>query len=384
MTKICCCFNNLSSYRETIYTAMDREFDIDWYIEDSDEGVKEFDAAKLKSVRHLHRVPLKGFYWVKGMLSLLRKDYDTYLMLGATRNLTLYVFLALKCLFFRKKRVLSWTHGYYGKESKLNIALLKRPMFKMFDGSFVYGNYARDLMIKDGHNPDTLWTIHNSLAYDEQLALRRQMQPSDIYKKHFGNDNPVMIFLGRLTPVKKLDQAIEALAKLRDKGEQYNFVFVGDGSERKSLENLAESLEVKEQVWFYGACYDERQNAELVYNADLCVAPGNIGLTAMHTMMFGCPAITHGDFKWQMPEFEAIHPHTTGCFFKRDDVTDLAEKISMWFTVNKGERDAVRQACYKEIDTQWNPYFQMEVLRKHLKGAGKTVTQIDKSDIGRE
>ena len=55
-----------------------------------------------------------------------------------------------------------------------------------------------------------------------------------------------------------------------------------------------------------GECYSEETNAKLIYNADLCVAPGNIGLTAIHVMMFGCPAITHNDFKWQMPEFEAI------------------------------------------------------------------------------
>lgn len=57
-------------------------------------------------------------------------------------------------------------------------------------------------------------------------------------------------------------------------------------------------------------------NAELIYNADLCVAPGNIGLTAMHAMMFGCPCISHNDFSWQMPEFEAIVPYKTGNFLK--------------------------------------------------------------------
>lgn len=71
---------------------------------------------------------------------------------------------------------------------------------------------------------------------------------------------------------------------------------------------------VDKNVWFYGSCYDEQTNAELIYNADMCVAPGNVGLTAIHAMTFGCPVITHSDFKWQMPEFEAIHPGKTGDF----------------------------------------------------------------------
>lgn len=41
---------------------------------------------------------------------------------------------------------------------------------------------------------------------------------------------------------------------------------------------------VDKNVWFYGSCYDEQTNAELIYNADMCVAPGNVGLTAIHAM----------------------------------------------------------------------------------------------------
>lgn len=57
-------------------------------------------------------------------------------------------------------------------------------------------------------------------------------------------------------------------------------------------------------------------NAEFIYNADLCVSPGNVGLTAMHSLVFGCPVITHNCFEWQMPEFEAIQPGITGDFLR--------------------------------------------------------------------
>lgn len=68
-----------------------------------------------------------------------------------------------------------------------------------------------------------------------------------------------------------------------------------------------------------------------------------------------------------MPEFEAIREGVTGMFFRRDDVENLAEKIDEWF-ITKGEsRQDVREVCMKEIDEQWNPYFQIEVLKKNLK-----------------
>ena len=144
-------------------------------------------------------------------------------------------------------------------------------------------------------------------------------------------------------------------------------LFVGDGVEKESLIAQANQLGLQEQVWFYGECYDEEENARLIHNADLCVAPGNVGLTSIHSLMFGTPVLTHNDFKWQMPEFEVIKEWKTGCFFERDNVSDLATKITQWFNINGNDRETVRKACYEVIDTEWNPHYQMEVIKKIMK-----------------
>lgn len=44
----------------------------------------------------------------------------------------------------------------------------------------------------------------------------------------------------------------------------------------------------------------------------------------------------------------------------------LEEKISEWFRINGDNREEVRQACYKEIDEQWNPKFQIKVIMEML------------------
>ncbi len=233
-------------------------------------------------------------------------------------------------------------------------------------GCFLYGNHARELMIKEGFNPNKLYVIHNSLDYDAQLTIRRLLQAKPIYQEHFGNNNKNIVFIGRLTKVKRFDLLIDAVALLKKKGELVNVTFIGDGVERQNMEALVEEKGIKEQVWFYGACYDERINAELIYNADLCVSPGNIGLTAMHVLMFGCPAITNDDFNHQMPEFEAIQDGKTGTFFRADDSSSLAETISEWFAKHGSDRDMVRQACYQEIDTGWNPHNQVALIKTVL------------------
>ena len=160
---------------------------------------------------------------------------------------------------------------------------------------------------------------------------------------------------------------INAVADLKSQGEYYNLVYIGDGEARIGLEKMAIDRSVSDQVWFYGACYDEEKNAEFVYNADLCVSPGNIGLTAIHVLMFGCPAISHDDFAHQMPEFEAIKVGKTGTFFQRDSQKSLNESISKWFSQEGYNRENIRKDCYNEIDTNWNPYYQMQIIKQVIR-----------------
>lgn len=238
---------------------------------------------------------------------------------------------------------------------------------KLAHGLFLYGNYAKEQLVSKGFKSENLHVLHNSLSYDVQLTLRNSINESSVYKEHFNNDNPVIVFIGRLTPIKQLDMLLKAISKLTKAGKKFNLALIGNGSMRQSLEQSAKELEMIDKVWFYGACYDEKVNAELVYHADLCVSPGNVGLTAIHSMMFGTPVITHNNFAYQMPEFEAIRRSETGDFFEQGSIDSLALSIENWFVNKSGKRLEVRNACFKEIDEQWNPYFQMKVFKSVLR-----------------
>lgn len=369
MKKLCMIFDTPSLYREAIHQKIDEEYDCDWFFGDFNYKVKTYNPQKYKTCKILHVVdiPYANLYATKGMVSLLfKKRYQNLFMVGEPRNVAVWTLAILKRLFFRRKRLYFWAHGWYGKESFFQ-GLVKKIVYKSADGIFTYGQYAKDLMVKHGFDENKIYVIHNSLDYDKQLKLRNSLSVSSIYKQHFGNDNPVLIFIGRLTEVKRLDMLVSALSLLNKTSKKYNLVFVGDGSMRESLEKQVENLKLRNNVWFYGACYDEKKNAELIYNADLCVAPGNVGLTAIHSMMFGTPVVSHDNFMYQMPEFEAIIPAKTGNFFKYEDEKSLCDTISKWFISYQCDRDQVRKNCFKEIDDSWNPNYQIEVINKNLK-----------------
>lgn len=360
--------NVASHYRKAIFLLMDQTFDVDYLFGASLGDIKHMDTSllrgKVEETRTKHF--RAGWYWQPGLLSKLFKGYDRYLMVCETRALSTWVFCLLARLLGKSKKIYFWSHGWYGKETGLEKAI-KKILFRLPGGGvFLYGNYARDLMMKEGFNPERLHVIHNSLDYDRQVVIRKVLGEQPIYKDHFGNDNPNLFFVGRLTEVKKLDLVLKAMAQLRKRGQLFNMTFIGDGSEKEALESLTKELGLENNVWFYGACYDETLLSNMIYNADLCVAPGNIGLTAMHALAYGTPALTHDDFPYQMPEFEAIREGVTGTFFRRGSVDSLSEKISQWFVEKKGKRKEVRKECMTEIDEQWTPQFQIEVLKNNL------------------
>jgi len=360
--------NNASHYRKAIYLLMDQSFDVDFLFGQSLNDIKQMDTSVLRgNVEMTRSYQLLGnWYWQKGVFSKVWKKYDRYLLIGDSYSLSTWFFSFFALLLGKRKRLFFWTHGWYGKESWLQRIVKKIYLRMPGGGVFLYGNYARNLMIEQGFTPNKLFVIHNSLDHDHQLAIRQHLHLDDVYVKHFTNNNQNLLFVGRLTKVKKLDMVLLAMSHLKKKGQRFNFTLIGDGEKKQELESLTNKLGLKDNVWFYGACYDEKSLGLLIYNADLCVSPGNVGLTAMHVMVFGTPVLTHNDFPYQMPEFEAVHDGVTGAFFKRDDMESLSTSIVNWFDNNGNKRELVRNACFNEIDTQWTPEFQIKVLKYNL------------------
>jgi glycosyltransferase involved in cell wall biosynthesis len=95
------------------------------------------------------------------------------------------------------------------------------------------------------------------------------------------------------------------------------------------------------------------------------VSPGNVGLTAIHSLSFGTPVCTHSNFFNQMPEVEVIEEGVTGCFFEENNIESLDNVISKWVNFPK-DRSVIRDNCYQIIDDLYNPYNQLNVIKSLL------------------
>lgn len=373
--RLCCFFNYPPLYRESIYKKIDEEFDCQFYFGKEVEGQKNSGIKKLdfsifkKPPKEFDNVVLaKGsVLWRRTLLRLAFSKYDTFLLTGDW-CLTYIPFLLLTKLF--RKRVFFWGHGE--KHNSRKAWKLEKWMYRLMDGYFTYGEGGKKRLIELGIPENKLHVIYNSLI-DKTNAEKNLHLQSDIYKLHFGNDLPVVLFVGRLTPQKKLHQLLEVAHTHRSQGTEYNIIFIGDGPERHNLEKIAHDKGLSNNIWFYGECYEGEDLNRLIYNADVCVSPGNVGLTALHAMQFGLPVISHDDFETQMPEYETIIPDKTGMLFKRGSMDDLSDKISYWLAnhCNSEKRANVRKNCYEVIDGYFNSNYQINLLNKVLNSSDK-------------
>lgn len=298
-------------------------------------------------------------YQRKVMTEILFNQWDAVILLGHARIFTVW----LSAIIARLKGipVILWGHGLYGSEKPLKKLFLK-TFLSLGNVVLVYGDYAKKLIVKEKFKEEKIRVIYNSINYKETKKLRQKQLESGFYRNYFNNDHQTLIFIGRLTKLKKLDLLINALIQLKEHKHNYNLMLIG-GGDVDVTEKLKQAVQVHDlNVHFYGPCYNEEKIAELLANADLCISPGSIGLTAVHAMSYGTPVCTHNDFKNQGPEFEAIIPWETGCFFDKTK-ENLAVTIIKWFNQSP-ERETVRANCFKVVDTKYNPNVQLKVLKE--------------------
>lgn len=344
--KVCCIFNIAPSYRKAIYELMQAELDVDFYCGDhSAEGI-----ALLPLNNKLSNVYSgKKLIWQKGAIRhAFAKKYDAYILTGNAGIRSNWIITLLARLTGRK--VYLWTHGLKGNESRSDF--YKNLWYIRLAGNvLLYGEKAQKYLAQYGFTHTTV--IYNSLDYDSQLTIRNQINDGAFLHNYFKNNLPVICYLGRVNTAKKIDMLLEAIKEI-----ECNLIIVGSGPEEEKLRTMATELGIADRVWFYGECYDEIFIGNILKNSIATVNPSSIGLTAIHSLMFGTPVITHDDHISQAPEAEVIIEGVSGYYYRNGSVESLRQTIIK--AINSPQKS---EACYEIIEKKYNPHVQIEILK---------------------
>jgi len=302
--------------------------------------------------------------WQSEVLRLTAfSKFDYVMLLGEMYIISSWI----ACLIakIRGKKIYMWSHGLYGNENFIK-KHIRLTFLKLADVIFLYENRAKKLLVKNGFEKNTLDVVYNSLDFDthQKHYHKLEKEVSNKFEELFEDESlPTILFIGRITEKKKIYILIEAINKLNQTKILYNLLIVGEGDNLEFYKASYQKCIDSGWLNFYGKSYNIEETGQLIYNSDLCVSPGNIGLTAIHCLSYGTPVASHNNYKNQMPEVEAIIDGQNGFLFKENDLVDLAGKINLWFSKkHKLNRDEIR----KIVIEKYNPDNQLAIFTKRF------------------
>lgn len=377
MARVNVIYHHFPHYRRPVLQALAASSHHDysfWGSHEAVAGIEPFRGDESLAIRPL-QFATRGRRWVLSGYwpAVLDHSVDAVIILANPNMLATWKMALVARL--KGKKVLFWAHGWLKREP-LPKRLLRHVYFRLAHTVMVYGTRAREIGRASGFPEKRITVIYNSLDFDRSRAAFEMLQHRALQDRALQDraeeerasavpshleqaPRPRIICTARLIAACRFDLLLQAARLLMEAGRPVDILLVGDGPERASLETLAGQLGVS--VNFYGACYDETVLADLIYGADLTVSPGKIGLTVIHSLSYGTPAITHDNLDEQMPEVEAIIPGVTGALFRQNDARALATCIDDWLSSGR-DRATVRLACRSVVEDVWNPATQRDLI----------------------
>ena len=367
--------NIFPHYRLSIWKKLinSKDFNLEIYFSIKNPlGIYSPDISDLFNENELSKLHVIKNYWLKKKFLVWQSNvikivffskYDFIMFLGEMNIISSWIsiFIAKS----RGKKVYMWSHGIYGNENIFK-KFFRLIFLKLADFIFLYENRSKLLLKQNGFSEDSLEVVYNSLDYDLHNKTYIQLKHTkrrDVITCFTDNSLPIIIFIGRLTKNKKINLLVDALKNINSQNISYNLLIVGGGEKSDFLKNVYENSINDGWLYFYGTSYDSIITSQLIYHSDLCVSPGNIGLTAIHSLSFGTPVASHNNFINQMPEVEAIIEGENGFLFEENNSIDLANKITLWFSKNRLiNKDLMR----KIITEKYNPDNQLDIFTKNF------------------
>jgi glycosyltransferase involved in cell wall biosynthesis len=263
------------------------------------------------------RTILPGLLWQHGAMSISVRRGDVVIVSGAPRCLSNIAFLIKARL--KGARTIWWGH-YWSSTSRPWRAGLRMLLMQLSDAILFYTDREVEEYSAGRHaSRKPVLGLNNGIETDEIIRLREPYDPSLRPRD--------LLFIGRITPKAELGLLLEALALSACAGIRLDVI--GSGEDDAHLRERCVELGIAERVTWHGGTKDERRIAEIANACKAFVYPGGVGLSLIHGLAYGLPAIIHDARRNHMPEFAALEAGRNGITFKQGDTASLAEAIAL-------------------------------------------------------
>ena len=140
-------------------------------------------------------------------------------------------------------------------------------------------------------NKEKIRVIPNGIEYKKFI----NMPPVSVFKSHYNVKGKVVLFVGRLLPLKGIQYMLKAAPQILKQVPETNFVIVGAGSSfKRKLEELSHNLGVDDRVVFTGFKSGNKL-LEAYSSADVFVLPSihreGLSIVTLEAMASGIPVV---------------------------------------------------------------------------------------------
>lgn len=143
--------------------------------------------------------------------------------------------------------------GYFGRAQSAAYRVLERGLARVSDRLIGVSQATVDDLVRLGVAPRSKFrVVPLGLELDRFLAALPEAGAAFRREVGASEDDVVASVVGRLVPIKRVDRALRAVAAARQQGAPLFLAVVGDGDQRRALEQLAVELGLGPAVRFLG------------------------------------------------------------------------------------------------------------------------------------
>ena len=301
--------------------------------EESMAFVAQQRGVKIETLQDLHREisPLRDARAVLRLARLIRRERPTILHTHTAKAGAVGRFAALLAGDARPPIVVHTFHGhvlrgYFNPVMTFGFRILERLLARMTTVLVAVSPEVRDDLVALGVAPASRFVIVRlGIELDERIG-RGESDARRETRRLLGvaPDAFVVGWVGRMTAVKRTDDAILTLRKLVDSGVDAYLCLVGDGPDRERLERYAHKLGVVRRCLFLGYQDDVARFYEAIDALVLPSANEGTPVSVIEALAARRPAVATrvGGVS------DVVRDGVDGFLVDVADVDDLAERLA--------------------------------------------------------
>lgn len=275
----------------------------------------------------------------------------------------------------RRKPLILWTGMWYHPESFFHRMSwpLTLWIYRHSDALLVYGEHVKRYLVKLGVAPEKVFLFWQSVDVSK-MGRETDAAKVEGYRQRWSpNGAPVILFVGRIDPVKSLGTLLDAFVELRATRE-CRLVLVGRGPQKKELQEKASKLGLSSQDVIFEDYIPNQELPEVYAAASVFCLPSESlpmvkeawGLVLNEAMLQGCVPVAS----------DAVGAAVGGLFFGPLDELVFPERDAHALSDRLGRAlDLARNSTLREEIRKKSRFFSPETQADGLAQAYRYVME---------